>query len=139
MISPAHSFFPPTQGWEWESSWDGSTHALFPPCGDIGQGTALPLADVSTSWSDGTSIKIGLQKKLMVPNTAGSHGLTVYSLHTGSLDSLEYLAPASVFKNYILIDYPVVNTMRRRLQIWITPLIFDKIQNPFWTCLVGPG
>jgi hypothetical protein len=80
MFSPAHSFFAPTRGWEWESGLDGSTNALFPPCRDIGQGTALPLADVFTSWSDGTSIKIGYKKKLIVPNTAGSHNLTVYSL-----------------------------------------------------------
>ncbi len=46
----------------------------------------------------GTNIRTGLQKKLLVPNTAGSHDSIVYLLH-GSFDSLESLPPASIFAN----------------------------------------
>jgi hypothetical protein len=50
----------------------------------------------------GTSIRVGLEKRIMMPNTAGSHESTVYFLN-GSLDSLEYFTPASVW-NLILVN-----------------------------------
>ncbi len=78
-----------------------------------------------------TSIRTGLQKKLLMPNTAESHDSTVYSVK-GSLDSLENMAPASVCKPIWLLhgvfitgksrlpsdeytvgyDYMVANTLR---------------------------
>ncbi len=100
-------------------------------------------------------------------NTAGSHNSTVYSLHK-SLDSLKYLASSSVFENqfwltHLLNNYQVFITEESRLYndeyieesglhsceyidsagilitIRIIPEIFNKIQNLFKACLMGPG
>ncbi len=39
----------------------------------------------------------------------------------------------------ILIDSPVYSTPGSQLRIRITPRIFEKNFNSFWSCLLGPG
>ncbi len=51
----------------------------------------------------GTIIWICYQKKLLMPNTAGCYDCTVFSLEE-SLDSTEYLAPASVLENQFWLN-----------------------------------
>ncbi len=59
------------------------------PCDEYNRESQLP-------GLFGTSIRIGLQNKFLVPNAAGNHDSTVYSLQR-SLDSLESLVLANVF------------------------------------------
>jgi hypothetical protein len=123
------------------------------PCGEYMRSLDFPM--VSTPGSLNflvfvISIGTGYTKWL-VPITAGSHDSTVYSLK-GSLDSLEYLASATVFCRLILVDFLGVfitgvsqtpqciyhQGVTRRTYRRITPVILDKYLNPVLASLMGP-
>ncbi len=83
-------------------------------CNEYAVSTPLSFIyqEVSTSGSTYlVSASELVYKKVVMPITARSHDSTVYSLR-GSLDSLEYLAPAKVFETNVRLSPGVFITRR---------------------------